>query len=1310
MLNKEKIRTCLLFQVQLENKERVNVEDFLSGLETSGLKPNRVTYQLCHDLLCVQGDTEAAALLVSRHKLAMSDSMLAARLEALIANKETEAATSLLSDKEVLSGELVQTLASSYGRQGDWARVQETLTKAGEDKVKLSNPDILKVMAACSQGGLHTEAASLMSALPGGFGFASHIRNIVPEVAMAGNVQLAAQLYLEVEKKKDRKTKTGKDTDGLYLARSLITSGANIEAIVEAVVLLDKKLNQNHLMQNIILEAAKYLSMHECNMFHDSLKSKLNRTLNIPQSMTEHKLVHECKNIQEQFPQIANTLNNLHQLGYKIPFNYIAKELIPSMQNERMGTLVDIGNRVKDGIPCLNWTYVSNLLLTSAFNIRTENSFKAAANFVLNVKMGRMKPEMWKISLAASFQEIRNVDEFINIIVGGIMKSHGTFEANPGNSNVPEELLNIIYEILVLSGDRTGNIIRQVLHDLESLNIGISPTVGEKIINFCDSKSITKLVSANIELWQQFDTYWTDERKLKLIGERKSLSKAATYNKPNFSKFLHLPDTIEELETINTHLSAQGKVNNSLIEKLITGYIREDRIEDAISLYESCNRNFYCTTHLLDAFVKKLKEKDISGIEMVMHHAQNDYLSANVFATSLMTALSVLAKKGEHGSVIDYLNKIDKETIILTKSSSSHILLSVYAEAGDVENMENVVNCLVNNNLLSPENVNNLFPLIDVHLANDDSTAGVTEFVRITRNYSKQPRKHELTVKLIEDENIEGIQTVLDASIELNGEEHSLYDLAYSFMSLGKVAQARKLLETPGLQFNKSKISYLFSQLEDLHTALDFLNSCKPIFGSDTDFMYHSLVNIFKDNPDIIEELWEHIKKDHEEPSDILQRSIAETLELHGRPVSFKVKSIENMDDVVYRSLEIRDPKKAFKIVMDSFQDNSTSLKCKTHVLDWLIRRKVLIDACLLATKLGNNFAVPEKIMFKGLIFKLLDTLPSSKRADFLKTLNPALRRFLKEKARPGSESIHSFSNATVDLQVTDAVMEGDVKEAGNLIKGGEVSYKTQNQVLSGFLDSNNLESALEIGIAICHNDRAEDMKLSTKDLIISLLKSLQQAGQLTSIQRFVNSLGHQTNVLLRGHIWVKTSLIKCDPESYVELLYTEQENPKKWMVNTEVLTEAVANSPKLVVKIEQLADQGFVPAAALAAKMFLAQNEFEKFEKYLPLVPDVLLKSKRSGIFDKVDTIEKMTKALEAIKRKKIDETSMENVANNCMAVARYKHNHLDLVEVAHQALFAGVKLEAFAKSTLVELANSNEFKLQETARKMVNSRFILE
>ena len=79
-------------------------------------------------------------------------------------------------------------------------------------------------------------------------------------------------------------------------------------------------------------------------------------------------------------------------------------------------------------------------------------------------------------------------------------------------------------------------------------------------------------------------------------------------------------------------------------------------------------------------------------------------------------------------------------------------------------------------------------------------------------------------------------------------------------------------------------------------------------------------------------------------------------------------------------------------------------------------------------------------------------------------------------------------------------------------------------------------------------------------------------------------------------------------------------------MVNTEVLTEAVTNSPSLGVKLEQLADQGFVPAASLAAKLSIAQRDFEKFEKYVPLVPEVLLKSKRAGIFDSIDTVEKMT------------------------------------------------------------------------------------
>jgi hypothetical protein len=47
---------------------------------------------------------------------------------------------------------------------------------------------------------------------------------------------------------------------------------------------------------------------------------------------------------------------------------------------------------------------------------------------------------------------------------------------------------------------------------------------------------------------------------------------------------------------------------------------------------------------------------------------------------------------------------------------------------------------------------------------------------------------------------MERMQRVLDASIATIGEEKSLYDLATSFLYMGKTSQAKKLLETPGLR------------------------------------------------------------------------------------------------------------------------------------------------------------------------------------------------------------------------------------------------------------------------------------------------------------------------------------------------------------------------------------------------------------------------------------------------------------------------------------------------------------------------------
>ena len=49
----------------------------------------------------------------------------------------------------------------------------------------------------------------------------------------------------------------------------------------------------------------------------------------------------------------------------------------------------------------------------------------------------------------------------------------------------------------------------------------------------------------------------------------------------------------------------------------------------------------------------------------------------------------------------------------------------------------------------------------------------------------KMPLKLELTARLIEAEDVEAMQKVLDLSINIIGEEKSLYDLALNFLDQG---------------------------------------------------------------------------------------------------------------------------------------------------------------------------------------------------------------------------------------------------------------------------------------------------------------------------------------------------------------------------------------------------------------------------------------------------------------------------------------------------------------------------------------------
>lgn len=108
--------------------------------------------------------------------------------------------------------------------------------------------------------------------------------------------------------------------------------------------------------------------------------------------------------------------------------------------------------------------------------------------------------------------------------------------------------------------------------------------------------------------------------------------------------------------------------------------------------------------------------------------------------------------------------------------------------------------------LIEPTNVL-LGPLVKVHVLMGDLDKALEVFEWCCAKYRATPLKNELTCKLIELEDAEKLQKLTDLSTAVHGEINSLYDLVFAFVECGRIRQARKILETPGLHVRPGRIN-----------------------------------------------------------------------------------------------------------------------------------------------------------------------------------------------------------------------------------------------------------------------------------------------------------------------------------------------------------------------------------------------------------------------------------------------------------------------------------------------------------------------
>jgi len=221
-------------------------------------------------------------------------------------------------------------------------------------------------------------------------------------------------------------------------------------------------------------------------------------------------------------------------------------------------------------------------------------------------------------------------------------------------------------------------------------------------------------------------------------------------------------------------------------------------------------------------------------------------------------------------------------------------LLNTVAESSTVENVQKLFDLIISKNYIGVSNVL-LGPLIKVHIINNDMKGALEKFEFCCKTYRCTPWKNELALKFIEAEDAISLQILTDLSTTIHGEVNSLYDLMFAFIECGRVKQARKILETPGLRTRQDRINAACAKYgsdENEGALIRLIEVTKDIGMFDRSRIFNELLQLYSKNNKVEEAmaLWTQMQEEDTQPSEHFMWSLSELLKKNNLEVPFTVK------------------------------------------------------------------------------------------------------------------------------------------------------------------------------------------------------------------------------------------------------------------------------------------------------------------------------------------------------------------------------------------------------------------------------------
>ncbi|CAG4949184.1 unnamed protein product [Colias eurytheme] len=866
-----------LLRVYLENEHPFSPAKFLEEMEKKGLQPNRVTYQRLMWRYCQEGDVEGATRVLEKMRelnMPVSEPVLNALVMGHAFHGDTDGAKAVL---ETMSGagltpsnRTYTLLACGYAKQGDIENVKKVIALAEDKESMLSDRDLLEIIEHMAVGGHDDKVEEIFPHLHKSIGYNQEVCHLIYKLLNRGCDSTAKKVMRTMPKSSNVDETMFK---GAFYVKHLVKLNRPADSIIASC----KELQEEGLVPRAVYIAAEMsLQLGHAEVAQKLLKELKAEGFELRQHFYWPLLVKKGKEGDEEgLLQILRdmTSENITPSGETLR-DYVIPYLMKKDNPQNVILKLQIAN-----IPVFHGA--RNLIV----ELLRLGRIKEAANVALQYQP-RGGFSIVAQPLTNALSKTKDIDSFVKIL--HVISNNPQFQAE-------EESAADVSPVNDLSGE-VGRVIKNAVKYLKE------PALNEKLLQ----SVLEKGLRISVQSAEEIEQYLGNEMTTNISQILSKLTSPDLEYAPLTSKKMgnNTKLTSEKIESLITKNKEKGNNITKLQKQLLLAYMDENKNERLDQYLEELKAsNFELTmatlTRLYEFYAENGEVVKAKNIGELIKEKDPNFVINRYKKVLIATAL---IKQNKYDEALQFLKDEKPEDDVSSNfvlNAKCWQMLNTLAEEKDVTKVKELTETLIKYNYVAPSNVL-LGPSIKVHILRDDLEGALSEFENCCNQYRSTPWKGELMKTLILKEDANKLQWLADLSTQIHGEINILHDLVLAFVECGRLRQARRILETPGLltrqrRLNEACERYVEEGKSEYLEGL--LEATKDLSIVDrSNIFYHLLITYCKaDETEKALGLWTILQEEGEIPTDDFLVYLGNHLQSKNMEVPFIIPQQNNV-------------------------------------------------------------------------------------------------------------------------------------------------------------------------------------------------------------------------------------------------------------------------------------------------------------------------------------------------------------------------------------------------------------------------------